>query len=357
MSLKTGILTIYPRRFKKSTPTRPKHNKVQNKLSQKAKARMFNVIRRWVEIVKISPRSWCEKEKIEVQPIFIFMTVTLASEQIHSDSEIKRKLLNPFLSELSRLCLKKKDSGSQSSGDLTINYLWRAEKQKNGNIHFHLIIDRFIPVQTVNAIWNRIQDRLGYVMRSSAMFPNGVDIELIYDANDLKSYLAKYLDKDSKRRKKGFFKTRSKIHQKILAKRLNQDFKSVENQLHLSQFGIEKEFIPECKRIKFRLVKHYVEGKQWGCSRNLLVANAIQDESLGYLEQLTLIDRANELSLKVLERPCGMRKMFIIIWDNIASLRDLLMYKLNLYDEYVAKLVEIRDEYFKPVWSQYQYIT
>ena len=25
-------------------------------------------------------------------------------------------------------------------------YFWRAEKQANGNIHFHLLVDRFIPM-------------------------------------------------------------------------------------------------------------------------------------------------------------------------------------------------------------------
>jgi hypothetical protein len=81
-----------------------------------------------------------------------FITLTLASQQKHSDHEIKTKLLNQFLIEA-----RKKWH--------VVNYLWRAEPQKNGNIHFHILCDRFVPWSELRDCWNRIQNKLGYVDR------------------------------------------------------------------------------------------------------------------------------------------------------------------------------------------------
>ncbi len=79
-----------------------------------------------------------------------FITLTLPSKQKHSDNEIKQKLLNSFLLEL-------KDNYKVK------NYVWRAEKQLNGNIHFHIIVDKFIPWNELRNRWNRITNKLGYV--------------------------------------------------------------------------------------------------------------------------------------------------------------------------------------------------
>ena len=81
-----------------------------------------------------------------------FITLTLPSKQIHSDSEIKELLLNQFLIELRKY-------------ENVKNYLWRAEKQKNGNIHFHILVDRFICWSSLRDRWNRITNKLGYCDR------------------------------------------------------------------------------------------------------------------------------------------------------------------------------------------------
>jgi hypothetical protein len=44
-------------------------------------------------------------------------------------------------------------------------FLWRAESQANGNIHFHLITNRFIWWPELRSMWNFHQERLGYVSR------------------------------------------------------------------------------------------------------------------------------------------------------------------------------------------------
>lgn len=79
-----------------------------------------------------------------------FVTLTLPSKQQHSDNEIKSYCLNQFFIEARNLWKLK-------------NYVWRAEKQKNGNIHIHLFVDVFIPMEQLRDTWNRIINKLGYV--------------------------------------------------------------------------------------------------------------------------------------------------------------------------------------------------
>lgn len=81
-----------------------------------------------------------------------FITLTLSSPQIHSDNEIKSNLLEPFLNTMRQRWK-------------VINYIWRAEKQANGNLHFHIISDKFIPWSELRDVWNALQQKLGYVSR------------------------------------------------------------------------------------------------------------------------------------------------------------------------------------------------
>lgn len=84
-----------------------------------------------------------------------FVTLTLPSTQIHSDTEIK-KILNNFLSTLRFHGLK--------------NYVWKMELQRNGNVHFHLVIDKFFHYYYLQALWNKNIEKLGYVSNYSEKF-------------------------------------------------------------------------------------------------------------------------------------------------------------------------------------------
>lgn len=149
-----------------------------------------------------------------------FVTLTLPSKQIHSDNQIKSECLNQLLIEVKKVYKVR-------------NYIWRAEKQENGNIHFHLVVDKFIPYQELRDRWNRIINKLGYVdrykeeqihwhkdgfkvrtellktwskekqyqayLRGSKIHwnsPNSTDIHAITKIHNLKLYISKYLTKN-----------------------------------------------------------------------------------------------------------------------------------------------------------------
>lgn len=126
-------------------------NKPQGLISKKAKENIETAVD-WLLYFADNKKSFCNKKGKLYKFKTTFITLTLSSAQIHSDNEIKSQLLNQFLIEA-----KKKWHIS--------NYIWRAESQHNGNIHFHILCDKFVPWFELRQLWNRIQNKLGYVDR------------------------------------------------------------------------------------------------------------------------------------------------------------------------------------------------
>lgn len=89
-----------------------------------------------------------EKPLNVVYPTFV--TLSLPFKQMHDDNDLKREVFTPFMQELIRNWNVK-------------CYVWVAETQKNGNIHFHIIMDRGIPSLRLRQIWNKHLDKLDYI--------------------------------------------------------------------------------------------------------------------------------------------------------------------------------------------------
>jgi len=81
-----------------------------------------------------------------------FATLTLPATQSHDDNFIKRNVLMPFIQQIKRNHNVK-------------YYFWRAEAQKNGNIHFHLIIDKYVDYKVLQNRWNSQLSNHGYIDR------------------------------------------------------------------------------------------------------------------------------------------------------------------------------------------------
>lgn len=95
-----------------------------------------------------------------------FLTLTLPSAQLrnaageHDDEHAKRKLLRPMIERL------KHKFGVQA-------HIWVSEPQEQGNIHFHLLIDKYInntknsekesESQLLTKAWNSILGKHGYI--------------------------------------------------------------------------------------------------------------------------------------------------------------------------------------------------
>lgn len=110
-----------------------------------------------------------------------FITLTLSSEQIHSDTNIHKLLLQPFLRILRRKYEMKL-------------YIWKAETQFNGNIHYHITSDIFIHHNKLKEIWNKLQKKHGYIKNNEQ--PNSTDVHSVKNIKNLPAYLCKYLSKN-----------------------------------------------------------------------------------------------------------------------------------------------------------------
>lgn len=165
----------------------PKENKANGIMSYKASHQINEKID-WMLLIT--------KEKDAPQKIFAsnykwkinMLTVSLSAKQIHSDKVIKSKLLDHYILKLHRLFNVK-------------NYIWRAETQYNGNIHFHIITDVFIPYKAAQFQWNKVQEKLGYIdefeKKHKYRTPNSTDIHSIKKVKHLGKYLSKYMGKNS----------------------------------------------------------------------------------------------------------------------------------------------------------------
>lgn len=88
-----------------------------------------------------------EKPLDVVYPTFV--TLTLPAKQMHCDNDVKRDIFTPFMQEIIRKWNVK-------------CYVWVAETQKNGNLHFHVLMDRGIPALRLRQIWNKHLNQMPY---------------------------------------------------------------------------------------------------------------------------------------------------------------------------------------------------
>lgn len=195
--------------------TKFNHNKLSYQSRKKLERNINNML-----LLANEKKCYNERTKSQFKFKLNFITLTLSSEQIHTDQFIKKHLLHQFITELQQINPK-------------VNYVWKAERQLNGNIHFHLVTDIYIHWNELRNKWNRIQEKYGYVSRykeSMKSFykegfktnerylkystiskqreyyekgiktdwnnPNSTDIHSTKKVKDIASYMCKYMLKD-----------------------------------------------------------------------------------------------------------------------------------------------------------------
>ena len=109
---------------------------------------------------------------------------------IFSDKVINKDVLQPFL----RDCKRKFGMS---------NYVWKAEKQLNNNVHYHIISDMFIDIQLLRKVWNNHQNTLGlidqFTLKHGHNNPNSTDIHYVKSDKAITRYLMKYLAKNERK--------------------------------------------------------------------------------------------------------------------------------------------------------------
>jgi hypothetical protein len=219
-----------------STEKNLTRGKFNGYISRGTKSRVRKMLDSWMSGVNYY--RMFRKRKYDKSPAYMtFVTLTLSDVQSHGDNELKRKLLMPFIQHL------KRQHGVRF-------YFWRAEAQKNGNIHFHLIVDKYIYSGDLQYHWNRHQKELGYMDRymeeTGSFEAPSTHIKKCPKDQKLINYVMKYVGKNPS--KISAFRVKEGKREKV---RVYVDEVTNENG--------EREFV----RVRM------INGRIWGCSDEL----------------------------------------------------------------------------------------
>src|SRR5690554_5071199 len=138
MSCKAGYTVAYNDRSNCEMSEKQLENLSKNwgkvdykgELSKQTSRKIAHLLQVWQRTLYINSLKSNSLQSQKVRNL-VFITLTLSSKQVHDDNFIKRNLLNNFIIYMGRKFDMK-------------NYLWKAEKQKNGSIHFHIVTDVYI---------------------------------------------------------------------------------------------------------------------------------------------------------------------------------------------------------------------
>lgn len=178
---------LFPKRYKEKDQTikQKETPKFKGEMSARTKRIIGEIIYSWAQGATLHMVK-NRKSKKRIWEYMNFITLTLSAKQKHPDNIIKRELLNYFLIWLKRSCGVDK-------------YLWVGEKQKNGSIHFHIVVDKAIGWKLIRQKWNKIQNRLGYIdefeRKHKHRDPNSTDIHTLEKIDNIALYLTKYMTK------------------------------------------------------------------------------------------------------------------------------------------------------------------
>jgi hypothetical protein len=309
VSIKPNYFTTYTHFDVTGDHRMPSHVRAPQPVSNKSHGLMSNKANKRVRLaidwlINISKEKPLTKKGIKTNFTFKlnFITLTLASKQKHSDNVIKKELLNQFLTELRA---KHKCS----------NYVWRAESQRNGNIHFHVVTDVFIPWRTLRTDWNRIQEKLGYCSafteKTGKSDPNSTDIHSINDVRNLSAYLAKYCTKNSK----GYVVMATKASTEPFLP------KHILNYVHP----------------KFDAKAHYyrqIHGKLWGLSQSLSrLKSATKEVANRIKEEIEWIQNKFKSRVRYVDRAC------VFFFNHAELIKVKCLALANLFESYKESIL------------------
>lgn len=203
----------------------------------------------WLVLFSPEQQFFCDKRKRWIKFRINFITLTLAGNQEMDDDYMKARLLQPFLKWIIR-------KGATA-------YIWKAETQNNGNIHFHITTNIYIHWRDIRDKWNELQRNHAMLNGYEELYgnddPNSTDVHSVHKYADMVNNIGSYFGKiDEWCHRKGT---------RIQKENINHPSK------WLSQCDQDKQ--------KFPVPKRQVNGRKWAVSNNLVgIKCCVDDESL-----------------------------------------------------------------------------
>lgn len=206
------------------------------RMTQGARKRMTRAISLMVQSLK--PKTVWNPEGFYQYHKLSFITLTVSNSHNLTAKTAYHLLFKHFLQWLRR-----------TQGVST--YIWKAELQERGQIHYHITCPNFIYWKEIRGKWNELQRKAGlltdYFQEHKHYDPNSTDIHAVEDQKKMDWYMVKELAKT------------------IDIKRLEMK-RVVESLVQAGEIPAEKmqDFIDEYTGQEIN-----TEGKLWDCSENL----------------------------------------------------------------------------------------
>ena len=151
---------------------------IQRKMKEKCELFLLAIFMRRIENTRLHKKQNC---------IATFITLTYPTENSLPATHCHREHLNHFLISLKRM-------GNR-------NYIWRAELQKNGNLHYHIFGDTYVDKKRLQTVWNNIIEGDNFITNFAAKHhhrnPPTTRIDAVNDILKATSYISKYMTKTS----------------------------------------------------------------------------------------------------------------------------------------------------------------
>ncbi|WP_341228327.1 hypothetical protein [uncultured Arcticibacterium sp.] len=136
-------------------------------ISPSTKRKLEQMLQVWLTAIEVCVDLKKQDRRVDTEQVLpTFVTLTLPSLQIHRDRDIKEHILHPFINWLKHSSdehYKRGTRKGEQKGFGVNAFFWRAEPQKNGSIHFHVLVDRYVPWERIREKWNQCCEKLGYV--------------------------------------------------------------------------------------------------------------------------------------------------------------------------------------------------
>lgn len=272
----------------------PISNKQKSTISNKASKRLESTIYLLCQSAttkRVWDKDWQKWFSFKIN----FITLTLPSPQIHADTDIYHRIFKPFV----RWWRAKNPN---------LLYIWKAEKQDNGNIHFHITTNSFIHWRTLRTHWNKCCDSLGYCQRYTGNDPNSTDVHSVRNIRSLPKYLASYMTK------KDLYKSPLKRWHK----RHGQYLKNLES----TSFLLPKNY--------YKNIKSNVTCKHWDASKILLNNKCtVISEQAQFQYDLNLLQHNNVES--VITDYCRIWNIRANHWTHLKGFKAA-------YDEFISEI-------------------
>jgi len=233
-------------------------------------------------LVQSTQRTWIDNpyepgKKMPFQIAFTTLTVH-SPERMITHKEAYKNLLSPMLQWLRR------------SHNVYL-YIWKAELQERGQIHYHLLLGSFVDMKQLRNKWNRLQRDCGY-------------LDMYFETHG-------HYDAPSTEIKNAL------LHDDVagyLQKEFSKTIQSNEN----------------------------IGGKIWDCSMNLKEMSMFEADSLKYAGTISNLVRQNKLTIAFSDRSCTVYKA-----NNYDTTGFLDRIDTHLYNEHIDYVRTI--EYVKPI--------